>query len=150
MDINGLIDIVPAGISGAVFTFVAQTSWKYYKEKFRSKKKDEILTQKLSIEDRVAMTEQIELLLTESNRYRTEVREDLTRIKSEFDTMKIRYEKDIEQMKQHYEGEISNMKETVISLQNEVSHLRKENGALHLLLQNQGIEVPSWIQKKDQ
>jgi hypothetical protein len=48
-------------------------------------------------------------------------------------------------MKTHYESEMSSMKQKITNLTEEVLSYRRENGALHLLLQDRNIEVPDWV-----
>ena len=132
--------LTPEG-TGAASVLVVGAIWKGYQKlrqySIKSKKND--------IEEKLALTEQFEVLLKESNAYRIEVREDLVRLRKEFDTIKSRYEKDIEEIRIHYESEMETMREQVNTLTEEVKKYRQENGALHLLLRERGIEIPSWI-----
>lgn len=144
-----LSQILPAGVSGAIFSFVAKISWDWYKERSKQQHKDNASHRKSDIEEKAVMTDQFQVLLQESNSYRKEVREDLIRMKEEFDTMKIQYEKDISELKHQYETELKSMQDQVASLTEEVKRYRQENGALHLLLRERGVEVPSWIAKKE-
>lgn len=149
MDSNSVLDMIPAGIIGSVSTFVAKILWDWYKERTKQEHKNNSQAKKNEIEEKSVLTEQFQVLLQESNSYRKEVREDLIRMREEFDTMKSQYDQDLLELKNHYENELKTMQDQVASLTEEVKRYRQENGALHLLLRERGIEVPSWIAKKE-
>lgn len=149
MDFNSILDMIPAGIIGSVSTFVAKISWDWYKERTKQEHRNNSQAKKNEIEEKSVLTEQFYVLLQESNSYRKEVREDLIRMREEFDIMKSQYDQDLLELKNHYENELKNMQDQVASLTEEVKRYRQENGALHLLLRERGIEVPSWIAKKE-
>ena len=138
-------ELLGASVTGAVFTFIANMIISIIR-KYRSQTTQEnVLDRKFSIEEKRTLTEQFRTLLEASESYREEVRVDMMRIKSDFEALQVYHEREMAKMKLHYESEISSMKQKISNLTVEVLSYRRENGALHLLLQDRNIDVPDWV-----
>ena len=137
--------LLGASVTGAVFTFVANMAIAIIRNYRSRSRQHTILDKKFSIEEKRTLTEQFRALLDASESYREEVRVDMARIKSDFEALQVHHEKEMAKMKNHYEAEISSMKQKITDLTQEVLSYRRENGALHLLLQDRNIEVPDWV-----
>ncbi len=90
---------------------------------------------------------QFAALMQASESYREEVRNDMDRMRKDMDQLQKKYETDMSIMKEQYEKEISLLKNEVLQLTEEMTEYRRENGALHLLLKDRGIDPPHWIKR---
>lgn len=136
--------IIISAVSGAIVSILGKwiiSLFRYKSEKYQIEKRTDI-------EERKSAHEQIELLLESSEKYREEVRQDMIRMKAEMEKIKDAHEKEMGDFRGQYENQISSLKEQVATLVKEVELYRRENGALHLLLKNRGIEVPDWVRKE--
>lgn len=93
------------------------------------------------------ITVQFSALMQASESYREEVRLDMDRMKRDFSDLQTKYETEMTKMKDEYELQIKTMQTQIAAMKTEITEYRRENGALHLLLRDQGIEVPSWVKK---
>jgi SMC interacting uncharacterized protein involved in chromosome segregation len=91
------------------------------------------------------MSEQFASLMKASESYREEVRQDMDRMKEDFQTLNVKYETDMASMRSQYEDEISGLRQKIVKLTEEIVAYRRENGALHLLLKEKGIDIPDWV-----
>jgi ABC-type phosphate transport system auxiliary subunit len=87
------------------------------------------------------------LLLESSEKYRDEVRSDMERLKLELEKQAKQCNDELSSMKLIYENELHSMQTKMTALTEEVAEYRRENGALHLLLRDRGVEIPSWVKK---
>lgn len=87
------------------------------------------------------------MLLESSEKYRDEVRSDMERLKLELEKQAKQCNDELSSMKLIYENELHSMQTKMTALTEEVAEYRRENGALHLLLRDRGVEIPSWVKK---
>lgn len=126
--------VISAGLAGAAVKAAGDLGVAY----LRRKRKDE--------EPSAAyMAEQFAALMKASESYREEVRQDMDRMKEDFQTLNVKYETDMASMRSEYEDEISILRQKIVKLTEEIVAYRRENGALHLLLKEKGIDIPDWV-----
>ena len=87
------------------------------------------------------------MLLESSEKNRDEVRSDMERLKLELEKQAQQCNDELSSMKSMYENELHSMQTKMTALTEEVAEYRRENGALHLLLRDRGVEIPSWVKK---
>jgi len=136
---------VPAGLSGALLTFIGRFLFAYIQDKYRSSKSDSYLKTKLSIDEKRGLTEQFSALIKANETYRDEVRQDMIRMRKEFDAIKKDHNKELSDLQLKYSVEMKILKDKISKLTEEISRYRLENEALHSFLKEKQIEVPTWI-----
>lgn len=137
--------MLSASVMGAIFTFLSNIIIAWYRSRQQRKSVDMLMLKKFGIEGQQTLTAQFEALMRASESYREEVRHDMQTMRNEYDALHTRYQAEISDMKEFYEGEIATLRQKIANLTEEVVSYRRENGALHLLLQQQGVEIPSWV-----
>jgi chromosome condensin MukBEF ATPase and DNA-binding subunit MukB len=136
---------IPSGLAGAIFTFLGNMTLVAYRGYLQKKRAEPVLEKKFANDEQKALAEQIRMLLKASEDYRNEVREDLDRMKQEMSDMSNRHEEEMRIIRTAYDTEMEEMQRKITELTEEVMSYRRENGALHLLLKDKGIDVPVWI-----
>lgn len=129
--------IIPAGVVGVILKAIADIGVAWIRRSRKSNHTPDL-------------TEQFTALIQANQSYREEVRDDMDKMKKEFDNLQSKYEKDLHELTCKYEIELESMKNKLALLTKEVIEYRQENGALHLLLKQQGVEVPGWIKKSSE
>jgi len=136
---------LPAGLSGALLTFIGRFLFLYLQSKYRSSKSGTYLHTKISIDEKRALTDQFSALIKANETYREEIRQDLVRMKKEFEVVKQNHNKELSELQLKYAIEMKSLKEKIAKLTDEISRYRLENEALHSFLKEKQIEVPKWI-----
>lgn len=88
---------------------------------------------------------QVSDLLKDSERYRKEIKNDLENMRTIMGEMENRHKDELSTLSNRYESELNQLRSEVTVLRDKITEYRRENGALHLLLRERGIEPPSWI-----
>lgn len=146
MDIDVFLS---ASVVGTVFTIISNILIVWYKSKKQQNTIDNVTMRRLGLDTQKTLTDQFEALIRANELYRDEVRSDMERMREQYDKLHSQYLYEMDTMKQQYEAEITTLRAKIAELTIEVTEYRRENGALHLLLQQQGIEIPSWINTKE-
>lgn len=144
---NGLDIAIPSGIAGALCTVIGNIIISTYKNWANSRNGKIHIENKLSIDEKRNILEQVKLLLESSEKYRDEVRSDMERMKLELEKQAKQCNDELSSMKLMHENELHSMQKKMAELTEEVAEYRRENGALHLLLRDRGVEIPSWVKK---
>lgn len=137
--------LLSAGVLASVITVVANFGIAWFRSRQQLRTVNTVMMQKFGIASQKTLTDQFEALIRASESYREEVRNDMERLRTEHRTLHSKYENEIGEMKEFYEGEIAILRQRIATLTEEVISYRRENGALHLLLQQRGISVPDWV-----
>ena len=144
---SGLDIAIPSGIAGALCTVIGNIIISTYKNWSNSRNGKSSIENKLSIDEKRNILDQVKLLLESSEKYRDEVRSDMERLKLELEKQAKQCNDELSSMKSMYENELHSMQKKMTALTEEVAEYRRENGALHLLLRDRGVEIPSWVKK---
>lgn len=144
---SGFEIAIPSGIAGALCTVIGKVIISTYKNWSKSRNGQQSIENKMSIEEKRNILEQVKLLLESSEKYRDEVRCDMERLKIELEKQTKQCADELHGMKLMHGNELHEMQEKIAILTEEVAEYRRENGVLHLLLRDRGIEVPSWVKK---
>lgn len=137
--------MLSAGLIGTFFTVIANIFIAVYKTWRQKSVVTAVIASRSSTENQKAINDQFEVFMKSSEEYRDELRKDLDKLKEDHGILQNKYHSEISEMKQFYEKELAILRQRVATLTAEVVSYRQENGALHLLLQQRGIEVPSWV-----
>ncbi|MSR85234.1 hypothetical protein EXS71_02235 [Candidatus Uhrbacteria bacterium] len=92
-----------------------------------------------------AVNEQIAMIISSNERYRDELKEEITDLKNDIELSQSRHQKEITSLREHYEFEIELLGRKVATLSSEVLIYRRENSALHQLLRKSDVVIPEWI-----
>jgi chromosome condensin MukBEF ATPase and DNA-binding subunit MukB len=136
---------ISSGAIGAAFTFLGNMALTAYRGHLQRKRAEPVLEKKFATDDQKILAEQFKVLLKASEDYREEVREDLDRMKQDMAEMSKRHEEEMQTIRTSYDKEMEKMQKKISDLTEEVMSYRRENGALHLLLKDKGIDVPLWV-----
>jgi len=150
MDYEGLMTFATisyAPILASVATFTVNKLWQAQAAKKNRSMSLDVAEQRSLYEKQKNLTEEVNVLLSANKSYREEIKKDLDSLKNELEESTSFHRKEMEMMKKEYEEEIQRLRTKISELASELLTYRRENGALHLLLSERGIEVPSWVKK---
>lgn len=131
----------------SIATFAANKMWQSHVSGKNRVIAMNIAEQRSLYEKQKNLTGEVNVLLSANKSYREEIKKDLDSLKNELEESKSFHRKEMEMMKKEYEEEIQRLRTKISELASELLTYRRENGALHLLLSERGIEVPSWVKK---
>ena len=131
----------------SIATFAANKMWQSHVSRKNRVTSMNIAEQRSLYEKQKNLTEEVNVLLSANKSYREEIKKDLDSLKNELEESTSFHRKEMEMMKKEYEEEIQRLRTKISELASELLTYRRENGALHLLLSERGIEVPSWVKK---
>lgn len=131
----------------SIATFAANKMWQSHVSRKNRSTAMNIAEQRSLYEKQKNLTEEVNVLLSANKSYREEIKKDLDSLKNELEESTSFHRKEMEMMKKEYEEEIQRLRTKISELASELLTYRRENGALHLLLSERGIEVPSWVKK---
>lgn len=131
----------------SIATFAANKMWQSHVSRKNRATSMNIAEQRSLYEKQKNLTEEVNVLLSANKSYREEIKKDLDSLKNELEESTSFHRKEMEMMKKEYEEEIQRLRTKISELASELLTYRRENGALHLLLSERGIEVPSWVKK---
>jgi len=134
-------------VLASIATFTTNKVWDHYRKKRSASTALNIAEQRSLYEKQRALTEEVNVLLTANKSYREEIKNDLDLLKKELEESTLLHRVEMENMKKEYEEEIQRLQSKLSELASELLLYRRENGALHLLLTDRGIEIPSWVKK---
>lgn len=137
--------MLSAGATGAAVTFASNLLIAWYKSRHQERTIGKVIQSRQEIESQKSLTEQFAALMKASESYREEVRTDMDRMRNEYDLLHEKYQREVSDMKEFYEGEMDILRQKIANLTEEVVSYRRENGALQLLLEQRGIEIPDWV-----
>jgi len=130
---------------GSIFTFVANKAY----EKFKNRQKQPYLQSLVELKEleirESNINKQITMLLNENVEYKNHMKQEMEQLLLTMSEMRDKHENEIRLLQEKYEEKMDDMQKQVTKLSDEVIKYRRENGALHLLLTEKGISVPSWI-----
>jgi chromosome segregation ATPase len=150
MDYEGLMTLATnssAPILASVATFTVNKLWQAQAARKNRSISLDVAEQRSLYEKQKNLTEEVNVLLSANKSYREEIKKDLDLLKNELEESTCFHRKEMEMMKKEYEEEIQRLRTKISELASELLTYRRENGALHLLLSEKGIEVPSWVKK---
>jgi chromosome segregation ATPase len=136
-----------APILASVATFTVNKLWQAQVARKNRSISLDVAEQRSLYEKQKNLTEEVNVLLSANKSYREEIKRDLDSLKNELEESTSFHRKEMEMMKKEYEEEIHRLRTKISELASELLTYRRENGALHLLLSERGIEVPSWVKK---
>jgi len=131
----------------SIATFTVNKMWQSHISRKNRSTAINIAEQRSLYEKQKNLTEEVNVLLSANKSYREEIKKDLDSLKNELEESTSFHRKEMEMMKKEYEEEIQRLRTKISELASELLTYRRENGALHLLLSERGIEVPSWVKK---
>jgi len=131
----------------SIATFTVNKMWQSHISRKNRSTAMNIAEQRSLYEKQKNLTEEVNVLLSANKSYREEIKKDLDSLKNELEESTSFHRKEMEMMKKEYEEEIQRLRTKISELASELLTYRRENGALHLLLSERGIEVPSWVKK---
>ena len=131
----------------SIATFTVNKMWQSHMSRKNRSTAMNIAEQRSLYEKQKNLTEEVNVLLSANKSYREEIKKDLDSLKNELEESTSFHRKEMEMMKKEYEEEIQRLRTKISELASELLTYRRENGALHLLLSERGIEVPSWVKK---
>lgn len=134
-------------ILASIATFTTNKVWDHYRRKRNASTALNIAEQRSLYEKQRSLTEEVNILLSANKSYREEIKQDLDSLKKELEDSTCQHRSEMETMKKEYEEEIKTLQSKMSELASELLLYRRENGALHLLLTDRGIEIPSWVKK---
>jgi Mg2+/Co2+ transporter CorB len=130
---------------GSIFTFLANKAY----EKFRDRQKKPYLQSLVDLKEleirESNINKQVTILLDSHVEYKNYMNEEMNKLLLRISEMRDKHENEIRLLQEKYEEKMDDMQKQVTKLSDEVIKYRRENGALHLLLTEKGISVPSWI-----
>lgn len=136
-----------APLLASMATLAANIMWQLRVSRKNRVTSMNIAEQRSLYEKQKNLTEEVNVLLSANKSYREEIKKDLDSLKNELEESTSFHRKEMEMMKKEYEEEIQRLRTKISELASELLTYRRENGALHLLLTDRGIEIPSWVKK---